>query len=571
MNDEERSPTEEPEREPPPPPKSGDTIIAEVGDDARNVVVGKNVIQIGTLKIPLWLAYVIAAGAMIAAVVVVFTLASTRRVEQAVTAPTDTPTPTPTPTATSTPTPTPTPTPAVMSDGEFNIAVAEFEALDQQGQPADNENAREFARTIAGFFASQKNELAGIVGQPVTVWGPDMGVPPVAEDEAPQRAEAINADVLIYGALRQISDSRWRIQPKFYLNDPAVQRATELGGEHALGAAIDYRPDNSASIREANMTLRMRLEALAQMLIGLSYFTWGDAEGYQKATETFQQIVDDSAWANAEDKSGQEILYLFLGSSYLQEAGALTGEERLTKGRQLLDKARDAFERGLTYNDRYARLLNGQAALLFAEARWDTPGSIDCAQTDFDKIEQAEALFKQALAMPEAEKLSPLDVDMVANAGLGRIYLTYAVCGDPDYLQQAKERYQAVIDLYSQRPLRHLTWNALFAHAELAGMLFSSWVQAGQPSPSPLLDEIIPHYRSAVELALALDTETSHAYAQQRFMPLLLFALCQNGQAEEIPAELEQFSLHYPDPEQIRIQVLSAIELPEECQNVQTP
>ena len=42
--------------------KAGDTIAAQIGESARNVVVGKNVIQIGTLQIPFYLAVIIAVG-----------------------------------------------------------------------------------------------------------------------------------------------------------------------------------------------------------------------------------------------------------------------------------------------------------------------------------------------------------------------------------------------------------------------------------------------------------------------------------------------------------------------------
>src|SRR4051812_31013858 len=43
-------------------PKDGDTIAAQIGENARNVVVGKNVIQIGKLQIPFYLAVISAAG-----------------------------------------------------------------------------------------------------------------------------------------------------------------------------------------------------------------------------------------------------------------------------------------------------------------------------------------------------------------------------------------------------------------------------------------------------------------------------------------------------------------------------
>src|SRR6266436_4082983 len=47
--------------------QASDMIAAQIGENARNVVVGKNVIQIGTLQIPMYLAVIIAAGVVISA------------------------------------------------------------------------------------------------------------------------------------------------------------------------------------------------------------------------------------------------------------------------------------------------------------------------------------------------------------------------------------------------------------------------------------------------------------------------------------------------------------------------
>jgi hypothetical protein len=80
----------------------GDTIAADIGEGAQGVAVGKNIIQIGALKIPLWLA--LAVTSMIAA------LFQGRLIARAEASPTPTLTFTIAPTPTGTPTPTPTET-----------------------------------------------------------------------------------------------------------------------------------------------------------------------------------------------------------------------------------------------------------------------------------------------------------------------------------------------------------------------------------------------------------------------------------------------------------------------------
>ena len=51
-------------------------------------------------------------------------------------------------------------------------------------------------------------------------------------------AEALNADLLIYGVMQQEDGDRWSIEPAIYLGDRAVQQVSELGGDHALGKPI---------------------------------------------------------------------------------------------------------------------------------------------------------------------------------------------------------------------------------------------------------------------------------------------------------------------------------------------
>ena len=79
----------------------GDTIQASVGKEAQFVVVGKNVIQIGRVQVPIWLAAVSALAIVAGAGALIYTavIADSRlgSIEQRVQA-TDTPAPTPSPT-----------------------------------------------------------------------------------------------------------------------------------------------------------------------------------------------------------------------------------------------------------------------------------------------------------------------------------------------------------------------------------------------------------------------------------------------------------------------------------------
>ena len=231
---------------------------------------------------------------------------------------------------------------AMPADG-FNIAVAEFRAMDQAGQPIKDPAAVERASSIAGFLGGQTDALSQVLSQKVNVWGPEHHINPIKPGDEARRAAALNADVLVYGDLRQTGDARWRLEPAFWLADEkAIQRAEELRGEHALGTPIDYLAGNTASEGELNHNLDVRLRALVKLLNGLSFYTWGNREGFKSAATAFQQAATDPGWGAVDDDTGQEVLYLFLGNARLKESQFL--EEDPPARAALLDASKAAFD-----------------------------------------------------------------------------------------------------------------------------------------------------------------------------------------------------------------------------------
>src|SRR5262249_6220566 len=91
-----------------------DTITAQIGPNAQGVIVGKNIIQIGSLQIPMYLIFIFALGTIVVVTAVITILYILLP-------------------------------PSVMPEGNFNIAVAEFVAIDQDGKPTSNLEARERA------------------------------------------------------------------------------------------------------------------------------------------------------------------------------------------------------------------------------------------------------------------------------------------------------------------------------------------------------------------------------------------------------------------------------------------
>jgi tetratricopeptide (TPR) repeat protein len=386
-----------------------------------------------------------------------------------------------------------------------------------------------------------------------------------AGDEA-ARAEALNADVLVYGVLRQEDGERWQLEPQFYLSPDAEAARTveELTGIHALGRSLDYRRD-PASQRDVTEALRVRLEALAQMIIGLSYRAWGDQEGYRRSAETLAAVTQSSDWAQQDNDTGQEILYLFLGNAYLSSAYAL-GDAAPERPR-LLIQARDAFSTAVTLNPDYARSLNGLGNAYFQLAR----PSNEMGQCDWqwEVLEQAGAAFQAALDAPAAAKPASGYVDYRAHFGLGRYAFYRSACGiDSAQADVARVHYQTALDEFSQmvHPAAQLTLTAGLAHTDLGTMdLFMGLAlrQLSDESESArgerMLAAAVAHYAQALTLSRGSGLAEGRKHVHG-FMPWYLFALCTTGQGKTAADVLDDTLRNEPDADEARAAIIAAYE-----------
>ncbi len=448
--------------------------------------------------------------------------------------------------------------PTSMPEGGFNIAVAEFSAVDETGQPKTREDARELSSSVAGYLNTQADALQPVTRQKVTVWGPEQKVRPIASGEEGERADDLNADVLLYGTLRQQSEDIWLLEPAFYLTAKAVGQANELLGEHALGTPIAYRPDNLASQRDANAILQARLQALVQILLGLSDFSLGTQEGYQQAATDFEDAATGTEWGEAEDDTGQEILHLFLGSAYLLQTNFLQDDpDALSKA---LRESQAAYQKAIDLNSDYPRAYNGLGAVLFQLARPQS-ATAEC-EWEWNLLDQAADAYNQALAAPEETKPSQAYVDARAQLGLGRIHFIRGYClvdDRSDAWDTARAHYDAVVAEYLANPnAEFLENNALVAYTELGHLAFFPVLDAipieggSAPDQAALLDEAIQNYSHALELP---DTQPERLHAMG-VMSFLLDAYCLAGQTEEASTVLHDFVADLDDPSGARKRIL---------------
>lgn len=540
---------------------AGDVIGAEIGEDARGVAVGKNIIQIGTLKIPLWAIILVTAAVVVAAGTAIVAGRQVGEIAEVL-------------------------VPSVMPAGHFNIAVAAFDVADELiGEIPDDEskaleaNGAELSSTIANYLVGEKDALRTVLIQDIEVWGPDKGVPSVAPGNEEEVAAALNAQVLIYGRMARQENGQIGIEPKFFLTDSAVEQAEELGGDHALGKSIPYRsPENAAYQADVRLALSIRTDALARMLMGLSNMAKGDRDGYRKATTIFQDAVDNSAWAadlksSPNVSSGQEILYLFLGNGYLSQAFVM--EDEASERQALLLQSREAFSTSISLNDRYARAYIGRGAALFQTARPRV--SQDACEWVWGELDEAAASYTTALSLPEKDKPLSGQVDYRANFGLGRVYFWKGYCLEPDQWVKAQERYRFVVDEYERmvQPIPHLIDIAAYAHTDLGFMELvqaDAWLMQEdlnlREQGQVLLTSSIDHYARSLELTGLSGTEEGVKHATEA-ISYYLTALCIDHQGERALSVLDTFVAGRSDPATLRSHILAFVdsEFWEDCVN----
>lgn len=570
--------------------KDGDVIAAEIGAEAKNVAVGKNIIQIGTLQIPRYALLLLSGLLGVIAVIVAINAYVNRQTQEdaqeAVAILKQTATPTPTPTL------TPTATPPVMPEGSFNIAVAELTALDANGKAVKNDDARLRSLSIAKFLQSQIDTFKTVLPSDVLIWGPEYISYPIADGEEEKSAQKLNANILVYGNLRELANEKLKFEPAFYVDvgeDNAFTLATELGGKHALGSPIDYRKGSLAREGEVNEALDVRVKALAQMLLGLSFMNEGNANGYKSATKRFEEVVNNSEWAMLEDGTGQEILYYFLGAAYLSQA-YLT-QDNSAERFELLNKSRQQYQHAFELNKSYARALNGLGSVQFQIGRKLSDTANPCSM-DWITLNDARSAHEAALDVPDEAKPASGTVDFLAYFGMARVDFLSGDCSSerpfaPEWDDALKNYNLALADFQTiSEPQPFLDSVAGYAHAELGFISFEQTI-ATYSQNRDATEEInrlfklaTDHYHQSNSLLQRSGTE--EALRQNMvLMPHYLMTLCMAGQGADAKKELdnllqvvEQSDSNLGSSETLRAKIIEAINtLPivpvswEKCQN----
>jgi tetratricopeptide (TPR) repeat protein len=323
--------------------------------------------------------------------------------------------------------------------GQFNVAVAEFLVLDENG----NTVGRDDGKRLAAYVAQQiETQFVGIeLGKtvPYEIWGPDH-VDPIKGKTVDERktnaadvAQKIQAQVLIYGVI--LADgSRSKFMPEFYISHRGFWQASEIGGPHEMGSQLSLTLPFGQSIQAIeNPALAGRVNALNLITIGLAYYSVDD---YQSASRYFEQASNESRWL---ESSGKEVAYLLLGNAYI-------GRASKEDDNQYLPPAEQSYAEALRINPRYGRGLVGIANVLYLEAL----GSLQDIEIDPAKLEEASAFTEKALALKDQPESA--NIPAKAHFNLGQIaWARYqAKVPGEDWSERARREFTFVTQEYEE-------------------------------------------------------------------------------------------------------------------------
>jgi tetratricopeptide (TPR) repeat protein len=322
--------------------------------------------------------------------------------------------------------------------GDFNVAIAQFGQVDSEGNVHPSEDGQRLSqwlydRLLDEFKSDCPAELA------IQIWHDSMDsgykeieLRTMLGDTIEARAKAaaaladeISADMVVYGNLVSQGDLT-SFTPEFYVSE--LSEGEEIVGRHQLGTPIPVQlPVDGLKTRlRLNKTLISRIKALGLFTIGLAF----DANREPgKALELLREIEKLPGWA---DDEGKEILYAFIG----REAQRVDRPE----------EAQSAYEQALNLNPNYARarlglghIYYGQAQDLLYEDTLDYP-FLDKVEIHlerrklFQALDQAIVEYKRAL--DAALDSSDIQSELKAHLSLGGVYRlkgdAYRYLGDYD-------------------------------------------------------------------------------------------------------------------------------------------
>lgn len=299
--------------------------------------------------------------------------------------------------------------------GDFNIAVAQFGELTENGIKATN-RAEKIRNSLFNNLDSEfKATEFGLELQTS-----QKNMPMIVEDaEAESLASKINADMVIYGEVFATENAA-EFMPRFYIAERPD--TAELTGQNQLALPIEFDILELSYKDEINVKLRTRAAILVNFTKGLIYLTAENLDAASLAFSNALQEIENHGYFE-----GQEVIYLISAeTSRLQED---------------LDQAEKYLQEAFNSNPEYARAFIAQGNIYYDQALMES----------FDKslLEKAQDAYQKAIDAKD----QPVGayIREKSNVALGNIYVIEAQqTNDPDLFLQAIYHYTQVTDEYKK-------------------------------------------------------------------------------------------------------------------------
>lgn len=408
------------------------------------------------------------------------------------------------------PTASATPIPPMPATG-FNIAVAQFAALDDTGRLTVTQESEDLSAWLFEAIKKQVDQLPPSLR--ANLQGPDE-IRIMGSDRATYTANAAlvaqrqHATILVYGIVT-LSDDRthYQVEPQFYVADQSFGYGSEIAGPDRLGKPVAFtlplEPINQEAI---NGALVGRAQALQFLVDGLSQFYIGQ---YETAWADFQAATQVQSWEAAE---GQEVIYMLMGAAKLRSFDPAVTDDRDAQMRKLME-ARDAFSRARDLNPQYARSYLGLGAVALQEALMVTP-------TDALKLSEASTWYADGQRASDTPGSAYLHTKLAY--GLGQVHLAGFDRKLPGWSsEQARDFFTQVVDDYQNQPVPDLMWFVGNAHAGLGRL-------AGYDDDWQTMAD---KYREAIDMLSGLPGHSPRKYVAI-YWSQVAFAEKQNGRVD---------------------------------------
>jgi len=366
--------------------------------------------------------------------------------------------------------------PVPMDDAKFTVAMSPFVSVSASGRVRTTQDGRELAQLL---FANLENSFADLdLGMPFELRAPDQGCPIKGRDReqraanAESLAEALGADVLIYGAIVEDGESA-ELQPEFYVAYRGFSEAADLAGPHELGrpvrVSIPVEPTDMEGVEEHPVNVRAK--ALSLIALGLASYAVDD---YDQALEHFSAAAELPNWP---ESAGKELIYLLLGNTSSNLAAA-------TLDSAYVDEALDYYDQALDINPDFARAMVGQAAATYQLALGDLQARRG-SEVDTSLLDESEDIYRRAL---EAEAPEAAEIGLKVHFGLGQIFLVrhYLQLAGGNWLDQARAEFRAMVDAHDAGKVRNLD---LVGHAYARLGLIAAQLDGDPEAALPLYEE----------------------------------------------------------------------------------